>query len=77
MYVVGSEDHTEIPNKYLQRYLTTEKYHLIVDMYIRFGQYFDILIYRDISISDYPIQLSSCLMTIVILLRNMYSLQNP
>ena len=47
----------------------------------RVGRYFDILIYRDISNRDYRIQaknlsddlskLSSCSMTIVILLRNM------
>ena len=48
----------------------------------RVGRYFDILIYRDISNRDYRIEaknlsddlskLSSCSMTIVILLRNMY-----
>ena len=77
MYIVGSEDHTEIPNNYLQICLTIEEYQLIVYMYIKFRQYFDILIYRDISNPDYPIELSSCSTTIVILLRNMYSLQNP
>ena len=53
----------------------------------RVGRYFDILIYRDISNRDYRIEaknlsdilskLSSCSMAIVILLRNIYSLQNP
>ena len=62
--------------------LSNWQLHKICHTWLRVGRYFDILIYRDISNRDYRIEaknlsddlskLSSCSMTIVILLRNMY-----
>ena len=70
---------------YAMSWLDSRNFNVIIGNTLRkgrVGRYFDILIYRDISNRDYRIEaknlsddlskLSSCSMTIVILLRNIY-----